>query len=178
VTAAVLLSRLGDLGVAVRADDGLLRLRPASMVPPDLLAEVRAHKAEVLALLAMHDAPVVVADTLPPATAEQAADEAADRAAIAAEPLLHDSPPANEPHSDMVEAMAVAMARNMMKSAIYAGTDADAALIYCRSQAVRRLTLTNDSMVRGLLLGWERHRQRQRCGVGRDAMPTQPDTPT
>jgi hypothetical protein len=52
VSAAVaLLARLGDLGVAAEADHGALRLRPASAIPTDLLAELREYKADVLTLL-------------------------------------------------------------------------------------------------------------------------------
>ena len=51
MTAAALLARLTGLGVSAEVDHGALRLRPASVIPPDLLAEVRASKAEVLALL-------------------------------------------------------------------------------------------------------------------------------
>ena len=49
--AVALLTRLSALGVAAKADDGALRLRPASAIPTDLLAELREHKADVLALL-------------------------------------------------------------------------------------------------------------------------------
>ena len=54
--AATLLSRLADLGVTARADGGVLRLRPASIVPADLLADLRDHKPERLALLTANDA--------------------------------------------------------------------------------------------------------------------------
>ena len=49
--AVALLGRLSGLGVAAEADHGALRLRPASAIPTDLLAELREHKADVLALL-------------------------------------------------------------------------------------------------------------------------------
>jgi hypothetical protein len=161
VTAAGLLSRLGELGVVACADGGLLRLRPASAVPADLLAELRARKAEVLAVLAADDVVAVVPATLSPATAEQAADEAADRAAIAAEPLLHTGRRAAEPQPDMVEELAQAMAAAMAASPVYAGTTPDAALSYCRLQARRRLTLINDPLAQGLLLSAERHSVRE-----------------
>ncbi len=116
MTAAATLARLRALGVTAEVHGDRLTLRPASAIPPDLLAEVRANKAEVLALLAakaaappsasaVGEAPdawgLTAADraaamarlrapTLPPASAEQAADEAADRDAVAAEPLLPD----------------------------------------------------------------------------------------
>ena len=50
-TAVALLTHLSGLGVAAEADRGALRLRPASAIPTDLLAELREHKADVLALL-------------------------------------------------------------------------------------------------------------------------------
>jgi hypothetical protein len=51
VTAAALLTRLAGLGVCAEAEQGSLRLRPASAIPDDVLAALREHKAEVLALL-------------------------------------------------------------------------------------------------------------------------------
>jgi len=156
MTAALLLSRLGDLGVSVRADEGVLRLRPASAVPPDLLAEVRAHKAEVLALLAANDAAVVPPAALPPATPEQAADEAADREAIAAEPLWPTAPRMAEPLPEQVAALAEAMTTLMLASPVYAGTTPEAALAYCRAQAARRLALLPDPLARGLLVAASR----------------------
>jgi hypothetical protein len=50
--AAALLVRLSGLGVVAETDHGALRLRPASAIPTDLLAELRKHKAGVLSLLA------------------------------------------------------------------------------------------------------------------------------
>ena len=85
--AAHLLGELRGHGGAAEADGSALRLRPATRLPPDLLAELRANKAEVVALLAPNDATIW---RLPPATPEQSAEEAADRAAIAAETLLPD----------------------------------------------------------------------------------------
>lgn len=51
--AAGLLSRLADLGVTIDANEGALRLRPASALPPDLLTEIRDRKAELLVALAL-----------------------------------------------------------------------------------------------------------------------------
>jgi hypothetical protein len=52
VSAAVaLLDRLVRLGVAAHADGSTLHLRPASSIPANLLAELTAQKANVLALL-------------------------------------------------------------------------------------------------------------------------------
>ena len=61
MTAAAALARLHDLAVTAEARGDRLALRPASAIHPDLLAEVRARKAEVLALLAAD-----VAATAPP----------------------------------------------------------------------------------------------------------------
>ena len=51
MTAASLLARLGALGVSAKADGGSLRLRPASAIPADMLADLRTHKGDLLALL-------------------------------------------------------------------------------------------------------------------------------
>ena len=51
MTASALLARLGTLGVAAEVDGSALRLRPASRVPAGMLAELRAKKADLLALL-------------------------------------------------------------------------------------------------------------------------------
>ena len=80
MTAAAVLTRLHDLGVVVVARGESLALRPASAVPPALLAEVRLHKAEVLALLAANDMPL--------------SDDQCDAAAIRAEMPL---PPPGTP---------------------------------------------------------------------------------
>jgi hypothetical protein len=79
--AAAILDRLAQLGVAARADGDALRLRPASMVPTDLLAEVRALKPTLLALLAANDptpAPVPTGPAAVAAWAERAAARALD----------------------------------------------------------------------------------------------------
>ena len=49
--AAAILERLQGLGVAIVVDGHALRLRPASLLPPELLEEVRCCKPEVIALL-------------------------------------------------------------------------------------------------------------------------------
>lgn len=66
--------------------------------------------------------------------------------------------PASEPKPELVEALATAMAATMAAGPVYAGTAPDAAMRYCRAQALRRLTLTNDPVARGLLLAFKRHR--------------------
>ena len=77
MTAAAVLARLHDLGVTARAEGDALKLRPASAVPAELLAEVRLFKTKLLAMLTCNDR----SPTLLAATAEQAKDEAADAAA-------------------------------------------------------------------------------------------------
>ena len=59
MTAAAVLARLDALGVAVAARGESLALRPASAVPPALLAKVRECKIELLALLAATDAMIL-----------------------------------------------------------------------------------------------------------------------
>ena len=54
---------------------------------------------------------------------------------------------------DIVEALAEAMAANPAHRI----TGRERAMSYFRAEARRRLTLTDDPMVRGLLLGFERH---------------------
>ena len=51
MTAAEVLAELTSRGVAVRADGGLVRMRPADRLDAELLAQVRARKAELLAML-------------------------------------------------------------------------------------------------------------------------------
>ena len=51
MTATALLARLRDKGIAVRVEDGTLRLRPASALSTDELAAARALKPELLRLL-------------------------------------------------------------------------------------------------------------------------------
>jgi hypothetical protein len=120
---------------------GGLRLRPASAVPGDLLADLRRHKVEVLALLT---APAN--DPLPPETEPgDAADDAPPVPAMRL-PVI--------PLTDLVERMAEAMAANP----VYRITNREAAMAYFRANALTRLSATNDPMARGLLLGSERHR--------------------
>jgi hypothetical protein len=98
-----------------------------------------------------------------------AGQPAGQPAAISDSPVPADCV-AVEPDADMVAMMAEAMAANPAHRI----TDHGKAMHYFRAQAIRRLALTNDPMVRGLLLGWEQHSQRA-GGGGRDAMPAQPD---
>lgn len=59
--AAGLLTRLVMLGVSVSAEGGALRLRPASAIPADLLADLRTHKDDILAhLTTLTDEPAPV----------------------------------------------------------------------------------------------------------------------
>lgn len=49
--ADTLITELVRRGVRVRAENGLLRYRPASAVPPELVKLIKAHKPELLAVL-------------------------------------------------------------------------------------------------------------------------------
>ena len=51
MTPAAVLTALAEAGIAATAEGDALVLRPASAVPPDLLAEARRLKPELLALL-------------------------------------------------------------------------------------------------------------------------------
>jgi len=55
VNAASILARLRELGITAEARGTGLALRPASVVPDGLMGEVKAHKAELLALLAANE---------------------------------------------------------------------------------------------------------------------------
>ena len=46
--AVEILSRFKELGVSVRLDGDKVRVAPVSKVPGDLLAEAKAHKAEIV----------------------------------------------------------------------------------------------------------------------------------
>lgn len=65
--AAELLMDLGRLGIRLEADGERLRYRPQSALTPDLLYRLKAHKAELLAML--RPAPEAV-PTLPVPTCE------------------------------------------------------------------------------------------------------------
>jgi hypothetical protein len=52
MTAAALIARLDVLGVSITMDGTALRLRPASVIPADLLSDLRLHKSDLVALLA------------------------------------------------------------------------------------------------------------------------------
>jgi hypothetical protein len=94
--------------------------------------------------------------SLPHVAPEAPADVAADRVAVAADVWTPDRPaphPTNPP-ADMVEALAEALARTPGQRI----TDPVKAMEYFRSEARRRLAMTNDPMARGLLLGFERQR--------------------
>ncbi len=51
MAAVEVLARLQTCGVSVSVDREELVLRPGSKVPPELLAEVRKHKSDLLAVL-------------------------------------------------------------------------------------------------------------------------------
>ena len=48
MTATEILSRFKELGVSIRLDGDMVRVAPVSKVPDDLLAEAKAHKAEIV----------------------------------------------------------------------------------------------------------------------------------
>ena len=94
MTAAALLAQLSGLGVTAWADGATLRFKPASLVPPDVLADLRAHKAGLLALLA---APIV-AEVAPPSAFTLGLTPAdlgyhARQPVQAADPAIAPSPP-------------------------------------------------------------------------------------
>jgi hypothetical protein len=62
-TPVELLARLDALGVSVQGDGGVLRFRPASAIPSDLLLDLRVHKVELLALLAANHPAAVTCDS-------------------------------------------------------------------------------------------------------------------
>ena len=130
--APALLARLHDLGVAAWADGATLRLRPASIIPVDLMADLRAHKAGVLALLAAND---------------DLAPEPPPPAPVAPAMRLPDRP-------DMVEALAAALAARPTHQI----TDPERATAYFAADARRRLAVADDPFARGLMLGFQRHR--------------------
>ena len=49
--AAAILDRLSDIGVTVRLSDDRLQIFPGSKVPPELLSQIRQHKAELVSRL-------------------------------------------------------------------------------------------------------------------------------
>lgn len=57
MTADELIREVANLGVDLSTDGRLLRLRPKSMIPPELVAELRAHKEEILELLLLDSWP-------------------------------------------------------------------------------------------------------------------------
>jgi len=48
MTSTEILDQLQELGVTVRVNGPKVRLEPGSLVPPDLLAEIKEHKAEII----------------------------------------------------------------------------------------------------------------------------------
>jgi len=59
MTTADLMAELRRRGIELKADGNRLRFRPVSAVPPDLRAAMTEHKAEILAVLAGDDLPIV-----------------------------------------------------------------------------------------------------------------------
>jgi hypothetical protein len=138
VTSAAILARLRDVGVTAMARGDRLVLRPASGIPPDLLAEVGVHKGEVLTLLI---APTNDARPVPPAAPSP--------------PLARPEPP-----PEPVERLARAMAAPRPWQRV---TDPERGLAYFRGQARNRLT-TLDPIARGLLVQAEEGAARRHGG--------------
>lgn len=99
MTAAALLTQLSGLGVTAWADGAVLRFKPASLVPPAVLADMRAHKAEVMALLTAPS--VASAVVAPPQTILGLVP--ADRGYLARQPV-RDAAAVAEPSPDEGEA--------------------------------------------------------------------------
>jgi hypothetical protein len=70
VTARSLLAKLASLGVLAEARGDQLALRPASVISSAVIAEVLAHKVELLALLAAPDVSASEATPPPPLAVE------------------------------------------------------------------------------------------------------------
>ena len=107
--AAALLDRLAVLGVSIRSDGGALRLAPVSLIPTDLLAEVRANKAALIALLT---APVVaaVAGALPLPLGLFPADRGyLARQPVQAAPAIAPSPDVADGHTAALAAAVAAL---------------------------------------------------------------------
>ena len=103
MTAAALLAQLSGLGVSAWADGAVLRFKPASLVPPAVLADLRAHKAELLALLT---APIVAA--VAPPSAFTLGLFPADRGYLARQPVQ--AAPAIAPSPDVADGYTAALA--------------------------------------------------------------------
>jgi hypothetical protein len=134
--AAGLLRELEQLEVVATIEGEKLRLRPASKVPTGLLADLRTHKAEVLALLTAANDPVPVTHTGPDETPSIVASGG------------------GLPAVEWVEQMA----RALMANPVYRITNPEGAMVYCRGRALAMLEATPDPYARGLLLGFEKHR--------------------
>ncbi len=214
MTAAGVLARAHAAGLAVAAEGGNLRLRGPVKPPADLLAELRAHKAEVLALLTAppNDPLPDAADpwglsatdrtealarlSVPPADAPALLHHLRDvlhcRVALEGDQVTirptHRCPPAVvaaalavagdlralleaeapepmpiPPSENQVEELAAALAdRAVASGAVRFNGGREAAMPYFRGQARNLLSVSNDPMVRGLLVGFERHRAGER----------------
>lgn len=163
MSAAAALARLHGLGVTAEARGAGLVLRPASVVPADLLAELKARKAEVVALL--------TETALPPPSPEAAVDEAEDRASIASVVWQGDRPAPTDLPADLVERLAQAMVAPRPWQRV---TDPVRALAYFNAQARRRLAPL-DALSRGLLVQAEETTARRWGSIvptmGNDAQP-------
>jgi hypothetical protein len=153
--AAALLDRLKQLGVAAAIKGTGLRLRPASRVPFDLLAELRTHKPAVMALLTTAaNNPVRLPRPLADAEEAEADPPAAAQAGTQPEPARGQTASLCDPDAEWVREMAEAL----MANTAHRITDRAKAMQYFRGRALAMLDATPDTYARGLLLGFERHR--------------------
>ncbi len=115
--ASRLLDDMLAIGVKAVADRNLLRLRPGSAVPPEMLVELRQHKAAIVALLAANQDRFAGRTALAKFCAARAAeligifnhaDVQADRESIAAEALLPPPGTAERQQADARQAGMVA----------------------------------------------------------------------
>lgn len=128
MTAPALLAALADLGIETRAEGDALALKPASRVPPDLLAEARRLKPEIMALL----------------LAERAANDALPSPRIDDSeggkcPLSAPAAPADDPAE--IERLALALMAEAERNPAVTITDREKAALYYRGEAMRRLDL-------------------------------------
>lgn len=163
MTAAAALARAQAAGLTLTAEGDRLRWR-GPRPPSDLLADLRAHKAELLVLLGANGVTVLP----PPASPEQAEAERQDRAAVAAEGAAPASAAQSAaPVTAVVGADLLAAWERELAGLLAAApgqriTDPERAADYFRAEARRRLAqLPDDRMAAGLLMGSWRHRRCQ-----------------
>jgi hypothetical protein len=152
VSAAAVAARAEAAGLTLAAYGTRLRWR-GPQPSPELLAELRAHKTELLLLLDAR--PAVPAATPPPATPAQAAEEKSDRAAIAAE----GAPPATAPVArGVLAAWEAELALLLSAAPGQRIVNPEKAGPYFAAEARRRLAaVQHDQQAAGLLMGFWRH---------------------